>query len=54
MEARTRLVAAGGAEGVGSDEPWIRRISNVHAEIARSGKRPGKLNRKDVEFQGRY
>ncbi len=36
MEARTRL-----ARSFGENEPWIRRVSNVHAEIARSGKRGG-------------
>ena len=37
MEARSRL-----AVFFGENEPWIRRISNVHAEIARSGKRGGR------------
>jgi len=34
MEARSRL-----AQNFGENDPWIRRVSNVHAEIARSGKR---------------
>ena len=36
MEARSRL-----ARSFGENGPWIRRVSNVHAEIARSGKRGG-------------
>ena len=35
-EAQTRL-----AEANAEMDPWIRRVSNVHAEIARSGKRQG-------------
>ena len=35
-EAQTRL-----AENNAEMDPWIRRVSNVHAEITRSGKRQG-------------